>query len=237
MNLEAGILLSERKKINAISAKNDAEDRATLLLQKSATMASLPAAASAPASLECTICVCPPFLSQQLTEMDDSIVAKAVSLFEKLRGNGHIYTIAQDIVRYAQPPEGITSRESNELLTVRACFDWLADLDRARDLAASEETSGSLFNMGVQRTLKQLTHACFDLLVVRVQFLCPAGDRVSFVAVARAAYGEPIGKASPLYSQILNAYKKTLSGLPDMFASNSSRQAPRPKRGCRRPRF
>ena len=108
LNLEAGILLSERKKINAISAKNikDAEDRATLLLQKSATMASLPAAASA--------------LSQQLTEMDDSIVAKALSVFEKLRGNGHIYTIAQDIVRYAQPPEGITSRESNELLTVRA---------------------------------------------------------------------------------------------------------------------
>ncbi len=48
LNLEAGILLSERKKINAISAKNDAEDRATLLLQKSATMASLPTQLSSP---------------------------------------------------------------------------------------------------------------------------------------------------------------------------------------------
>ena len=48
MNLEAGILLSERKKINAISAKNDAEDRATLLLQNSATMASLPTQLSSP---------------------------------------------------------------------------------------------------------------------------------------------------------------------------------------------
>ena len=53
LNLETGILLTERKKINIGPTNNSAtnttcaEDDATLLLQKSATLASLRAAASA----------------------------------------------------------------------------------------------------------------------------------------------------------------------------------------------
>lgn len=226
--------------VRASLSETDLEYAEAAAASAPATNESLPAA-SAPASLECTSCVYPLFkhpqeLLQQLTEVDDSMVAIAFSLLEKLRNNVDKCMLSQDIVRYAQPPEGITSRDLNELLTVRACFDWRADLDRDRDLAASEGTSGSLANMGVQCTVKELTHACFDLLVVRAQFLCPAGDNVLFVEVVRAAYGEPIRKASPLHSQILNAYKKTLSSLPNSFVSKSSKRAPRKKRGSRRPR-
>ena len=75
-----------------------------------------------------------------------------------------------------------------------------------------------------------LVNACRDVLVVRAQFLCPAGDRASFEAVIEAAYGSPIAKNSPVISKTLNAHSKTFSHLPEMFPSKSSLRSKRPKR-------
>ena len=167
----------------------------------------------------------PTSILDDLTLLREKIIAKVMSVVEEIQYTVCLNSLAPDIARYAeQLGNKLRSDTSSGLATVRACFDWLPELEAALALC---DVDVNLDYVVVRNQMKNLVNACRDLLVVRAQFLCPVGDRALFKAVIEAAYGD---LSSKLYSKVMNAYTKALSHLPDTFPSNSSMRGKRPKR-------
>ena len=166
-----------------------------------------------------------PSVVQELTQYQERLKAKIMQVVEEIQETVKENYLAVEVADYADNfGKLLGSDTSRGIHTVRACFGWLPDLDRALALCAVDE---NLAYVVVRQQVMTLVTSCRDLLVVRAQFLCRVGERDSFKAVLRAAHGT---LSEDLYSKLMNAYSKALKQLPHTFPSNSSLRRKRPRK-------
>ena len=134
----------------------------------------------------------PPSLLQGLIVLGDKLYAKALSAAADIQVTVQLNGLAPDIAWYAQEFENRLRKDtSSGIFSVRACFDLLRDLEVPLAVCrCGRYADDSLVYIVVQNQMHEMLHSCRDLLVVRAQILCPAGDRASFEAVLDAGYGE-----------------------------------------------
>ena len=123
----------------------------------------------------------PAGLIKHLTILGDDLYAKALAFAADVEFTVDVNGLSPVIVRYVQQfVSHLGSNPSSGVLGVRACFDGLPVLEDALSLCDTESSLDYIF---VQRQVQAICNACRDLLVVRAQFLCPAGDRHGFESI------------------------------------------------------
>ena len=133
-------------------------------------------------------------LIEHLTLLGADLYAKILAVADDVEVTVHVNGLSPGIVWYVQQfVSHLGSNPSSGVLGVRACFNCLPLLEAALPLCDMES---SLDYIVVQNQLKLLVNACRDVLVVRAQFLCPAGDRASFEAVIAVTNAQVYAQAS-----------------------------------------
>ena len=120
-------------------------------------------------------------LIEHLTILGADLYAKILAVADDVEVTVDVNGLSPGIVGYVhQFVSHLGSNPSSGVLGVRACFDGLPVLEAALSLC---DTDSNLDYIFVQRQVKAICNACRDLLVVRAQFLCPAGDRDGFESI------------------------------------------------------